>query len=175
MIYLSLAVFLTACQAQTVSPTLEVIGVYRDNKSDTDSVTLIQVKKDKRAERFYTTLDPHKHGSLAVGDRVQIAGSYKEREIRRIDRITRLDNPEKAQCEATKGNHWRPQGMAQIPACITTYSDAGKSCSASEQCQGDCIITNPKKPAVCATTSSPFGCRVTIEDYAKNKGIMCMD
>lgn len=174
-IYLSLAMLFTACQAQTTSPILEVIGVYHDDKTGIDGIMLMEVEKGRRLERFHTKLNPQKHGSLAVGDRAQITGNYQEREIRNIKKITRLANPDKARCEATQGSHWKPQGMAQIPACITTYTDAGKSCTASDQCQGDCIVSNTEKSAVCATTSSPFGCRATIEDFRKNKGVMCMD
>lgn len=177
IIYLCLAVLLAACQAQEVKtpPTLEVIGVFRDK--GIDSVSLIPVEKteNNRFRHLQTTLDPQKYGTLSVGDRVQINGVYRDNVIRKIHGITHVANPDKARCEATTGNQWRPQGMAQIPACIATYTDGGKACTTSTQCQGDCIVTDPKKSAVCAANSSRFGCRATIENFNKHGGIMCVD
>lgn len=115
---------------------------------------------------------------LAVGDRVKIAGDYAESDpvqIINISHISKVANPDKQACEATAGNVWRPEGMAQIPTCISTYSDAGKQCDSSDDCQGSCMVTSPDEPAVCAADSSPFGCGSSIEDFNKHGGIMCVD
>lgn len=183
IIYLFLIVLLTACQnqqfksaADNTAPTLEVIGVFRDKGLDSVSFIHVNRAENQPLRHLHTTLDPQQHGALTVGERVKISGVYSDdNQIRKIRDITHVANPDKAQCEATAGNVWKPQGMAQIPACITTYTDGGKACSASTQCQGDCIVTDPKKPAVCAATGSRFGCRSTIEDFQQHGGIMCAD
>lgn len=175
IIYLSLVIFLTACQVSVTSPTLEVIGIYHDEKNHLDSVTLLTTEPHTPFKHFHLTLNPKKHGQLAVGERVQITGNIEDRKINHITQIIHLENPDKARCEATQGNYWRPQGMAQIPACITTYTDAGKHCTASNQCQGKCIVTSKPESAVCANSSSPFGCRASIEAFNAGEGIMCLD
>lgn len=119
-IYLSLAMLFTACQAQTTSPILEVIGVYHDDKTGIDGIMLMEVEKGRRLERFHTKLNPQKHGSLAVGDRVQITGNYQEREIRNIKKITRLANPDKHDAKPPKeaiGNRkaWHKSLPASLP------------------------------------------------------------
>lgn len=84
-------------------------------------------------------------------------------------------NADKEKCEATKGNVWKPQGKAQIPACISTYSDAGKPCESSSDCQGKCMVTSAESSAVCASSSSRFGCGSSIEEFKKHGGILCID
>lgn len=183
IIYLCVALLLTACQNQTVkstadntAPTLEVIGVFRDKGLDSVSFIPVNRAENQPLRHLHTTLNPQKHGALTVGERVKISGVYSDdHQIRKIRDITHVENPDKAQCEATAGNVWKPQGMAQIPACIATYTDSGKACTASTQCQGDCIVTEFDKPAVCAASSSRFGCRSTIEDFQQHGGIMCVD
>lgn len=156
---------------------LEVIGVF--GESDGDSVSLISLDRSQR----YTTIMSipnlgNNYVSLQVGDRVQIAGQYTRSnppQIFNISSIKKVANPDKAKCEAKQGNVWKPQGKAQIPACISTYSDAGKPCSASTECQGDCMVKDPKQPAVCASSSSRFGCGSSIEEFNKHGGILCID
>lgn len=82
---------------------------------------------------------------------------------------------EKEKCEAIKGNVWIPQGKAQILTCVKTFSDVGKACTSSNECQGECIVTEAGKPAVCAKDDSKFGCRSSIEDFKKYGGILCAD
>lgn len=159
------------------APTLEVIGVF--GESDGDSVELISLDHKMRYRMIVSIPNlGDNYISLNAGDRVRVAGEYSERnstQIFSIKTIVKVPNPDKEKCESTQGNLWQPQGMAQIPACISTYSDGGKSCTSSSQCQGECIVTNSEKPAVCAQTSSKFGCRATIEDFKQHGGIMCAD
>lgn len=177
IIYLCLVLLLMACQTQEVKapPPLEVIGVFHDKGIDSVSFIHVNRAENQPLRHLHTTLNRQKHGTLSIGDRVKINGVYRDNTIRKISQITHVANPDKARCESTEGNQWRPQGMAQIPACISTYTDAGKSCTTSKHCQGDCIVTHSDKPAVCASNSSRFGCRSTIEDFNKHGGIMCVD
>ena len=68
------------------------------------------------------------------------------------------------------GGDWEPIGLAQRPACIYTYPDAGKACQSSEECIGACVIYDlpaqgqPMPSAgVCKATNDPFGCYALIE------------
>lgn len=158
-------------------PVLEVIGVY--GEKDGDSVSLISLNHKMRY-RTIVSIPNLGEGyiSLKVGDRVIIAGEYAESypvQIFSISNIQKLANPDKTACEATKGQVWKPQGKAQIPACISTYSDGGKPCKSSSDCQGKCIVTSPERPATCASSSSRFGCGSSVEEFNKHGGILCVD
>ena len=67
------------------------------------------------------------------------------------------------------GGAWIRIGLAQEPACIITYLDAGKVCQSSEECMGKCVIYDPPiqgqpiSGGVCKGTNSPFGCYAVIE------------
>ncbi len=37
--------------------------------------------------------------------------------------------------------------------CVTEYSDGGKSCISSDECQGDCVINNERTQANCENDS----------------------
>lgn len=158
-------------------PVLEVIGVF--GEKDGDSVSLISLD-NKMRYRTIISIPNLGEGyiSLKVGDRVKIAGVYAEShpvQILSISNFQKVANPDKEACEATKGQVWKPQGKAQIPACISTYSDAGKPCESSSDCQGRCMVTSPKRPAACASSSSRFGCGSSIEEFNKHGGIICVD
>lgn len=71
---------------------------------------------------------------------------------------------------ALSGGEWIPVGLAQEPACIHTYPDAGKACLSSEECTGACVIYDPPSQGqptpsvgVCKTTNNPFVCYAPIE------------
>lgn len=158
-------------------PVLEVIGVF--SEKDGDSVGLISLDNIMRY-RTIVSIPNLGEGyiSLKVGDRVKIAGEYAEShpvQILSISNIQKVANTHKEACEAIKGQVWGPQGKAQIPACISTYSDAGKPCKSSSDCQGRCMVTSPKRPAACASSSSRFGCGSSIEEFNKHGGIICVD
>ena len=46
---------------------------------------------------------------------------------------------ERLECAAS-GGEWRKVCVAQVYTCVRPYLDAGKSCSGSEQCEGDCAV-----------------------------------
>lgn len=158
----------------TLSPILEIVNIQRTKEQAV--VNLVPIDTSKGLKHFYIKINPKKYGHLAVGDRIRInGGNYKQQEISHIRKLIRVANPDKKKCEAIEGNHWQPQGIAQVPTCITTYTDAGKDCTASNQCQGNCIVSQLGKSAVCAKNNSQFGCHATIENFRKNARIRCID
>ncbi len=76
-------------------------------------------------------------------------------------------------CEAA-GDRWTKAGLSQSFMCIHDYSDGGKSCQSSEECEGDCIAENDGT-AYCDDSNSPFGCYRTIEDYNADVPVRCVD
>lgn len=80
-----------------------------------------------------------------------------------------------------KGGMYTKQGRLQSYHCVMQFSDAGKSCSDSAQCQGSCTSSDIKIEAgtsnvtgTCAANDSPFGCHQTIENGVA-KGFLCID
>ena len=83
-------------------------------------------------------------------------------------------------CSA-KGGKYIKQGKLQRYKCVTYFSDAGKSCSDSSECQGSCLNSNrlietntSNIVGQCASTDSPFGCREIVENGV-GKGFLCID
>lgn len=70
------------------------------------------------------------------------------------------------------GGQWAPICRLQKQQCVLTFSDAGKVCSDSDQCQGSCYAdgsNGPLTPGVkavgrCSLNSNPCGCNQRIED-----------
>jgi hypothetical protein len=63
----------------------------------------------------------------------------KER-LKEIQRAAETEPEEKASCE-NQGGKWGPLGgLANQTGCNIPYSDGGKTCSDSRQCQGECIV-----------------------------------
>ncbi len=66
--------------------------------------------------------------------------------------------------------------------CIVSYSDAGKSCQDSADCQGDCRVKPDEflpnsavhRTGVCAKDSNPFGCYQTIKNGVPQSAL-CVD
>ncbi len=80
-----------------------------------------------------------------------------------------------------KGGTFSQQGMLGCYQCVVTYSDAGKACQDSSDCQGKCkntgefVDANAKtQSGQCASDSSPFGCYQTIEEGVAQPAI-CVD
>lgn len=80
-----------------------------------------------------------------------------------------------------KGGTYTKQGRLQAYRCVMQFSDAGKSCSDSSECQGSCLSSDtdiaagtPNSVGTCAATDSPFGCRQIIEGGI-SKGTVCVD
>ena len=80
-----------------------------------------------------------------------------------------------------KGGAFSQQGMLGCYQCVVSYTDAGKACQDSTDCQGKCkntgefIDANAKNQSgQCASDSSPFGCYQTIEEGVAQPAI-CVD
>lgn len=108
-----------------------------------------------------------------VNDCLQDVGMYKYSLIEEISKIKGSTAKEK--CEEANGK-WTPAGMLQKNRCVHSFSDAGKECSSSAECEGECIVTHPDgKNPVCALDDNPFGCKSSVEDFAKAGAILCVD
>jgi hypothetical protein len=80
-----------------------------------------------------------------------------------------------------QGGAWAPICRLQRPACVLTFKDAGKACTDSDQCQGNCYADLSKGPqagqpatGVCATNSNPCGCNARVEDGVATP-TLCVD
>ncbi|KAB7768874.1 hypothetical protein [Xanthomonas maliensis] len=83
-----------------------------------------------------------------------------------------------AACTA-QGGQLRPVGRLQIPRCVVPYADAGKACSDTSDCRGDCLATNivPTGTATtgtCQRDSDRFGCRQQVVG-GKGQAALCID
>src|SRR5690606_9042494 len=66
-----------------------------------------------------------------------------------------------------EGNHWRRVCIDHRFACIASYADAGKSCTDSSDCMGNCVVdltivcdengTCPQDPEIPASGASVVG------------------
>ena len=88
---------------------------------------------------------------------------------------------EMVQACTVKGGAFSQQGMLGCYQCVVSYSDAGKACQDSSDCQGKCkntgefVEANAKtQSGQCASDSSPFGCYQTIEAGVAQPAI-CVD
>lgn len=85
-----------------------------------------------------------------------------------------------AACAARNGA-MKQVGRLQSWQCVIAYADAGKTCSDSGQCQGDCrvegntgITPGAATTGVCQATSDRFGCNTRVED-GKAGATLCID
>jgi len=81
----------------------------------------------------------------------------------------------------SQGGDWAPICRMQQPACVLGFSDAGKACTDSDQCQGNCYASLSDGPpdgravaGQCAVNSNPCGCNVRVED-GKATPTLCVD
>ncbi|MGV8929708.1 MAG: hypothetical protein ACOH1E_08140 [Brevundimonas sp.] len=86
-----------------------------------------------------------------------------------------------ADCRARNGT-LQPVGRMQTLQCVVRYADAGKRCTDSDQCAGECRTTDvtdrPDEGAavagVCQADSNRFGCFTRVED-GKAEATLCID
>ena len=90
------------------------------------------------------------------------------------------NDSETADCVAG-GGEMLPSGMRQRPLCVTPYSDGGKTCTDSTDCEGLCTTDDDRWPRgadikgpVCEFTDSPFGCRSEVENGVADFAL-CID
>lgn len=64
---------------------------------------------------------------------------------------------------AARGGTVTPVCRMQRPMCVLRYSDAGKACTDSDQCQGRCVGEDETATVgVCEADSDPCGCTTEI-------------
>lgn len=74
------------------------------------------------------------------------------------------------------GGRYRKDGLAGFYTCVKGYKDAFKPCTKSDDCQGDCIVTETQSPVpYCQPTDSKFGCWNTVENFNNGEPILCRD
>lgn len=102
--------------------------------------------------------------------------SYLHLKLMKIDFHKNISskNSDKTNCEL-EWKVWKKVWMLQTETCITEYTDWGKTCDSSSDCQWNCIVTYPDTPAVCAKNNDVFWCKNTIENVNKWEWIMCID
>ncbi len=65
------------------------------------------------------------------------------------------------------GGAWGPVGLMGTAACTMTSPTAGKACSDSKDCAGQCWSSEPagaKATGICQPTNMPFGCHSEVVD-----------
>ena len=120
------------------------------------------------AIRDYHAANPDFGSSLPPYERIQFASSQ-------------ATDAERAECEAAGGTV-QQAGRLGWERCIQPFPDAGKACSGSEDCLGECRLADfgdtpePGTPAegVCQADDAPFGCHTVVED-GKVKHSICVD
>lgn len=86
---------------------------------------------------------------------------------------------------AAAGGEVRPVCRRGLPACVLTFSDAGKACTDKADCQGKCLlVVEPPAPGAasqaaagqgqCQANNDPCGCRTEILGGIAQPGI-CID
>lgn len=86
-----------------------------------------------------------------------------------------------ADCIARNGT-MQPVGRMQTMQCVVRYADAGKRCTDSDQCAGECrtadVTARPVEGAavagICQADSNRFGCFTRVED-GKAEATLCVD
>lgn len=163
--------------------TLEVTGAFEEEEGV--SVDLINIETHQQSN-FTLSLENASDAELAnylpikEGERLKITGYYKDLnrypfEVIDITRVIKVDNPDKKACELLANKNWRPVGKAQIPTCVTVYNDGGKTCTTSDECEGNCMVQNSLEAAFCESSKDSFGCGAVIEDFKQDGSIICRD
>lgn len=84
---------------------------------------------------------------------------------------------EKREC-GIKGGAWQKVCLRGYKFCVMPYSDAGKPCRGSSDCQGRCVENvKPQTESLagqCQANNNPCGCFANIENN-KLAGILCVD
>jgi hypothetical protein len=87
---------------------------------------------------------------------------------------------DEASCRLAGGT-MSPAGRRQLLQCTIAYPDAGKSCSASDQCAGECrapsgsdIPAGQVVQGLCQADSNRFGCSTRVEG-GRAQATLCVD
>lgn len=76
----------------------------------------------------------------------------------------------------------QPVGRMRTMQCVVRYADAGKRCTDSDQCAGECrtadVTARPAQGAtvagICQADSNRFGCFTRVED-GRAEATLCVD
>lgn len=120
------------------------------------------------ALRDYHAANPDFGSSMPPYERIQFASQF-------------ATPAERASCEAA-GGVVQQAGRMGWQHCIQTFTDAGKACSGSDDCLGECrlageagsVASGTPVQGVCQANDAPFGCYTTIEDGKAGQSI-CVD
>lgn len=83
------------------------------------------------------------------------------------------ENEVKAQCAST-GGEWGKWGMRGARYCMEIMPDAGKACTDSGECKGNCVGKAGAAAGTCQKYKTQFGCYAIFEG-GQTKGTICMD
>ncbi|MGV3578705.1 hypothetical protein [Brevundimonas sp.] len=83
---------------------------------------------------------------------------------------------------AAQGGSMQRVGRLQTLQCVVRYADAGKRCTDSDQCEGECryegdaaaVAAGASVAGVCQADSNRFGCSTRVED-GKTDATICID
>jgi len=82
---------------------------------------------------------------------------------------------------AVSGGEYTIGGLIEAEYCLYNYSDGGKACSSSTECQGECMLDKSTSSlsdniinGVCKSNSDPYGCFSYVEN-GKFAGGACTD
>lgn len=89
-----------------------------------------------------------------------------------VKNLSSVQNDEES-CRATDGE-WIGTGLAQTFMCVHKYSDGGKFCNSSDECEGFCIAKEDGS-GYCKNDDNPFGCYRTIENFRAGIPTICTD
>ena len=98
-----------------------------------------------------------------------------KREVAEL-RLKQLAEINLASCEAS-GGLIQGAGMFGEPACVRLFSDGGKECANSSECQGDCMVYGEFKSGQIvagqceANSGNPGGCFAKVTDGKAGPGI----
>jgi len=120
------------------------------------------------ALRDYHEANPDFGSTMPPYERIQFASQF-------------ATPAELARCDAA-GGVVQQAGRLGWQHCVQSFADAGKACSGSEDCLGECRIDgnagaiSPGTPVqgVCQANDAPFGCYTTVEDGKAGMSI-CVD
>ncbi len=70
---------------------------------------------------------------------------------------------------AAVGGQWTQLGRVPVKQCLRQTSDAGKACTDSEQCEGQCLapegsVDGTQVGGSCSVDTNPFGCQQRLRD-----------
>lgn len=81
------------------------------------------------------------------------------------------------ECTA-RGGEWKQLGRAPVQQCLLKTADAGKACSDSRECEGQCLAAEgttdgTTAPGQCSVDNNAFGCQTRLRDGVAST--ICVD